>query len=65
MTPPAVVTFSEPADSTVNACNYDDFAQLQTEFQGWVTEQTAAIENSLAGGCDPQITDNSADPDSD
>ena len=60
VTPALQTDFTQPANSTVNACDLADQTALQAAFQAWVTEQTTAIDDSFAGGCDPQVSDNSA-----
>ena len=54
---PSDVTYNEPSDADLDACNFADQTDLDTTFANWVAAQTVAID--VDGGCDPDIDDNS------
>ncbi|MFI1744090.1 gliding motility-associated C-terminal domain-containing protein [Thalassobellus sediminis] len=54
VTPADALTISDVQDLTVNACDFDDQAALDTAFANWIAGF------SVTGGCDPQATDISA-----
>src|SRR5690606_19544330 len=55
---PAQVTYNDPADTNLEACDFEDQNAVDTAFTNWVNAQSAAI--AAAGGCDPQLTNDSA-----
>ncbi|WP_158293255.1 hypothetical protein, partial [Allotamlana fucoidanivorans] len=62
LTQPQVVSYTSPSDDTADACEFDNAdptaAQnaLDADIVAWVTNQTAIINNSLAGGCSPSVS---------
>ncbi|MEC3908670.1 gliding motility-associated C-terminal domain-containing protein, partial [Tamlana sp. 2201CG12-4] len=62
LTAPAAVTYNNPADEDVESCDFDNTdatlaqTELNTDIATWVTTQTTAINNSIAGGCSPVVT---------
>ncbi|MFI1742887.1 hypothetical protein, partial [Thalassobellus sediminis] len=54
VTPADALTISDVQDLTVNACDFNDQAALDTAFANWIAGF------SVTGGCDPQATDISA-----
>src|SRR5690606_27131472 len=55
---PLPVTYNDPADTNLEACDFEDQNAVDTAFTNWVNAQSAAI--AAAGGCDPQLTNDSA-----
>src|SRR5690606_41163876 len=51
---PAQLTYNDPADTNLEACDFEDQNTVDTAFTNWVNAQSAAI--TAAGGCDPQLT---------
>ncbi|MBU3823000.1 gliding motility-associated C-terminal domain-containing protein, partial [Flavobacteriaceae bacterium XHP0103] len=58
LTAPALVTYNEPEDADVDACDFADQNAVDADFTSWVNTQSIAI--ALAGGCSPQLTNDSA-----
>ncbi len=58
VTPPEPVTFTEPQDITVNACDYADQAALNSAFNTWLADVLS--QAAVAGGCDPQVANDAA-----
>src|SRR5690606_12298289 len=58
LTAPSAVTYTEPEDANLEACDFEDQNAVDTAFTNWVNAQSAAI--AAAGGCDPQLTNDSA-----
>ncbi|WP_394344309.1 hypothetical protein, partial [Allotamlana fucoidanivorans] len=62
LTQPQVVSYTSPSDDSADACEFDNAdptaAQnaLDADIAAWVTNQTAIINNSLAGGCSPSVS---------
>jgi large repetitive protein len=56
--PPLPVAFDQPADTTLQACDLDSQADLQNLFDNWLVSVRTEVENSISGGCDPQIANN-------
>ncbi len=62
LNPPADVTFTAPQGDTSNAAEFDDpdsnvaQANLDTDFATWLDNQNTIINNSVAGGCSPVVT---------
>src|SRR5690606_17029534 len=54
----AAITYNNPQDANLEACNFADQNALDAAFTDWVSAQSAAI--AAAGGCDPQLTNDSA-----
>src|SRR5690606_11385152 len=52
------VTYNEPEDANVDACDFADQDAVDIAFTDWVNAQSAAI--AAAGGCNPQLTNDSA-----
>ena len=52
----AAITYTAPEGETHSNCEYDDQVALNTAFDNWVAAQTTALENSLGGGCNPQVS---------
>jgi hypothetical protein len=55
LTPPPAVTFTQPGNLTVDACDFADQTAVNQAISDWVSNQTTILTNSLAGGCDPQV----------
>ncbi|MGQ7868173.1 hypothetical protein, partial [Sunxiuqinia sp. sy24] len=49
------VTFTEPSDLTIDACDFADQSALDQAISNWVDAQTTALTNNIANGCDPQV----------
>ncbi|MEL0457627.1 hypothetical protein WJN01_15430, partial [Flavobacteriaceae bacterium SZ-1-7] len=58
VTPPAAVTYSDPADLDAQSCDFADQAEVDTAFNNWVTNQTSLI--NITGGCNPILSNDSA-----
>ena len=58
VTPPPPVTFTEPQDLTVDACDFADQAALNAAFNTWLT--VVFTQAAVAGGCDPQVANDAA-----
>ena len=58
LTPPAPVTFTEPSDRTVLACDYTNQAGVDAAFNTWLADVLA--QAAVSGGCAPVVTNNSA-----
>ncbi|WP_158293254.1 hypothetical protein, partial [Allotamlana fucoidanivorans] len=62
LTQPQAVSYDAPSDDSADACEFDNAdptaAQnaLDADIAAWVTNQTAIINNSLAGGCSPSVS---------
>src|SRR5690606_41036739 len=54
----AAITYTEPEDANLEACDFEDQNAVDTAFTNWVNAQSAAI--AAADGCDPQLTNDSA-----
>src|SRR5690606_41950251 len=54
----AAITYTEPEDANLEACDFEDQNAVDTAFTDWVNAQSAAI--AAAGGCNPQLTNDSA-----
>ena len=52
------VTFTEPQDLTVDACNFADQAALNSAFNTWLAD--VITQAAVAGGCDPQVVNDAA-----
>ncbi|TGV01141.1 gliding motility-associated C-terminal domain-containing protein [Flavivirga rizhaonensis] len=57
LTVPTAISFTNPADSNVQSCDFDDQNEVNTAFDNWVIAQSAAI--SPTNGCTPVLSNNS------
>ncbi|MDD7885669.1 gliding motility-associated C-terminal domain-containing protein [Flavivirga sp. 57AJ16] len=55
---PTAIIYTNPVDSNVQSCDFDDQTEVNTAFDNWVTAQSAAI--APANGCSPVLSNNSA-----
>ena len=53
---PVTIAFTPPVGSDMDACDFADQAALNAAFDAWLLDQTEALEASVTGGCDPEVT---------
>jgi len=58
LTKPVDLTYTDPAGSNSSSCDYTDQNALDDAIADWVVAQTSIVENSFAGGCDPEVSHN-------
>ncbi|MEL0456231.1 hypothetical protein WJN01_08340, partial [Flavobacteriaceae bacterium SZ-1-7] len=58
VTPPASITYNNPADLDAQSCDFADQTEVDTAFNNWVAAQSTAI--AQAGGCSPVLSNDSA-----
>ncbi|TVQ46457.1 MAG: hypothetical protein EA362_07585, partial [Saprospirales bacterium] len=56
VTAPDPISYEDPADENVNSCDFEDQEAVNAAFAQWIADQTAAIQASIEGGCDPIAT---------
>ncbi len=67
ITTPIAITYTAPADDSSTATEFDDpdasvaQANLDADISAWIAAQTNAITNSIADGCNPQISNDFVD----
>jgi glucuronoarabinoxylan endo-1,4-beta-xylanase len=61
MKAPEKMTYLPPGDMEENACSFSNYLLLRETIAAWVTNETAALEASITGGCKPQVSHNYTD----
>jgi len=57
---PQEITASAPESREVTTCVYANQTELNAAIEAWVTDETAALQASISGGCEPKASHNYA-----
>ncbi len=56
VTAPTAIGYTNPVNADKNSCDFADQKAVDTAFTDWIAAQTLALEGSITGGCDPQVS---------